>query len=460
MKLAPAIVVLGVALCATAAYAQPRGQSGQTDQTGQTGQTDQAAAPAQRRPMIDPNDPVVDGPWALRISGFEGFDGGNSQQFQAANEVKTTDGAHSGESVRLSLRRGGRRTFFSFDGSNTLIYYPGDSSLLSDIEVGAAQNFQIRRNTTLAVGETANRSPYYNVGAFPGIGNYSGTDLSRTTAPALVTGGQTTGTYGYSFDTKLAHVIDPRNTVAATYNLRGIGINGVNSHSVMHEVGGRYSHLINRTVGYHLGYGFGNAHFGGVSPTVLHNIDVGIDLQKSLSLTRRTTFSFTTGTTFIKATPVNSNVNVGATKEFNFLGHASLTHFIGQTWSVAATYDRGLQMLDAVLVPYFVDGVTAAVGGNLGRRSSLALSSSWISGAPLGINSATKDRALIESVWFQHSLNRRLVAYAQYTLYGQHFTPASVSAIDLPQRFNRNTARVGLTLTMSSSRALQKQPVR
>ena len=426
MKAAPAIA-LGVLLGATpVAFAQTQTQ---------------AQTPPERRLTIDPSDTVVDGPWALRVSGLQGYDGGDSP-----DTASVTSGAHTGESLRLSLKRGGKKSGYTFDARHTLLYYHADNSLLKDLDIGASQSFQIARGTTISAGETANRSPYYNIGAFPGIGNYSGTDLSRPYIPSLATGGQTTGTYGFSVATRVAHAIDQRNSIQATYNMRGTGVTGIQSRSVMHEVGGRYSHLINRTVGYHLGYSFGNAHFGGVSPTVLHNIDVGIDLQKSLSLTRRTTFSFTTGTTFIKATPVNSTVAVGATKEFNVLGHASLTHYIGQTWSAAATYDRGVQMLDAVLVPYFVDGLTAAIGGNLGQRSTLAFSTSWISGAPLGLNSSTKDRALIESAWFQRSLGRRLTAYAQYTLYGQRFTPTGLSAIDLPQRFNRNTARVGLTL--------------
>ena len=445
MKPAPAIFVLGLLFGATAgAYAQPQVQ---------------AQAPPERRLTTDPPGAEVDGPWALSISGFQGFDGSNSKTIQGVTGTSIVSGSNSGESIRLRLQRAGKKSGYTFDAGNTLIYYPGDSSLLSDSDIGASQWHKLGKDTTISAGETANRSPYYNIGAFPGIGNYSGTDLSRPFVPTLASGGQNTGTYRFTIETKLAHVIDTRNAIQATYNVTGNGVTGVPSRAVMHEVGGRYSHLINRTVGYHLGYSFGNAHFGGVSPTVLHNIDVGLDIHKELSFTRRTTFSFTTGTTFIKANPVNTAVVVGPTKEFNVLGHAVLTHYIGQTWSAAATYDRGWQMLDAVLIPYFSDGVTAAIGGNLGKRSTLGFSTAWISGAPLGINSVTRDRALIESAWFQISLGRKLTAYAQYTLYGQRFTLDGLSAIDLPQRFNRNTARVGLTLVLPRTHAPQP-PVR
>lgn len=116
-------------------------------------------------------------------------------------------------------------------------------------------------------------------------------------------------------------------------------------------------------------------------------------------------------------------------------------------------------MLDAVLIPYFSDGITAAIGGNVGKRTTLGFSSALISGAPLGIDSVTKDRALIESAWLQVSMGRKLTAYAQYTLYGQRFTLNGLSAIDVPQRFNRNTARVGLTLVLPRNQAPQR-PVR
>ena len=445
MKPAPAIFVLGVLFGAAAvAHGQPQVQ---------------AQAPQERRLTTDPPGTVSEGPWALIISGFQAYDGSNSKTIEGVTGTSLISGANSGESIRLKLQRGGRKSGYTFDAGNTLIYYPGDSSLLSDSNIGASQWYQVGRDTTISAGETANRSPYYNVGAFPGIGNYGGTDLSRPFVSTLATGGQSINTYRFTVETKVAHVIDPRNSIQATYNVTGNGVAGVQSRAVMHEVGGRYSHLINRTVGYHLGYAFGNAHFGGVSPTVLHNIDVGLDLHKELSLTRRTTFSFTTGTTFIKAKPVNTAVDIGATKQFNILGHATLTHYIGQTWSAAANYDRGWQMLDAVLIPYFSDGITAAIGGNVGKRATLGFSSALISGAPLGIDSVTKDRALIESAWLQVSMGRKLTAYAQYTLYRQRFTLNGLSAIDLPERFNRNTARVGLTLVLPRNQAPQR-PVR
>ena len=446
MKPAPAILVMGVLLrSASVAYAQPQVQ---------------AQAPPERRLTIDPQGPTVDGPWGLSLSGFQGFDASNSKSLQGVPGTSVS-GSNTGETVRLKLRRGGQKSGYTFDAGHTLIYFPRDSSLLSDTDVGTSQWYKIGRNTTISAGETANRSPYYTLGGFPGIGNYGGTDLSQPFVPTFASGGQTTGIYRFTVETKVAHVIDTRNGVQATYNVTGTGVTGVTgvpSRSVIHEVGGRYSHFINRTIGYHLGYSFGNSHFGGVSPTVLHNIDVGLDIRKTLSLTRRTTFSFTTGTTFIKANPVNTAVAIGVTKEFNVLGHAILTHYIGQTWSAAATYDRGWQMLDAVQVPYFVDGLTTAIGGNLGRRSTLAFSTAWMLGAPLGIYSATKDRALIESAWFQFSLSRKLTAYAQYTYYGQRFTLDGLSAIDLPQRFNRNTARMGLTLVLPRAQTAPRQP--
>ena len=436
--------VLSVLLGATsAAYAQPQAQE---------------PDPPERRLTTDPPGTDVEGPWALSLSGFLGLDGSNSKSLQGVTDASAISGSNAGETVRLRLKGGRQKSGYTLDAGNTLIHYSGDSSLLSDSIISASQWYSISRATTISAAETVNRSPYYNIGAFPGIGSYSGTDLTRPFVPSLATGGQTADTFGFSFETRAAHVIDQRNNIEAGYSARGSGVVGV-SRFVLHEVGGRYSHLINRTIGYHLGYRFGNAHFGGLSPAVLHNFDVGLDIRKSLSLTRRTTFRFTTGTTLIKATPLNRGETVGTTREFNILANAVLTHYIGQTWSAAATYDRGWQMLDAMVTPYFIDGVSAAIGGKVGRRSTLGFSSAWISGAPLGINSASRDRALIETAWYQLSLGRRLTAYAQYTLYGQRFMLDAQSTIDLPQRFNRNTARVGLTLVLPRTNAPQP-PVR
>lgn len=449
-------------LTAPFAAAQPP-----TTQTPQTQTGGQAPLTPERRVTAGPPGVQSDRPWSLSIQVFQGFDGNNLGNLQSVTGASTTSGPSTGETTRVRYRvPAGRRTGLTFDAANTVIRYANNNQgWLSDTEVEATQWHQFGRNTTLTAAETAYRSPYYTVGTFPGLGNFAGTDLAQPFLPSA-TSGLRTGSYRVGIDAKVNHVVDTRTSYYGFYRMQGTGIVGVPSQGIMHDVGGRYTRLINRTFGYHLGYSYGNTRFGGYSPTTNHNIDVGLDLQKALSLTRRTTFTFTTGTTFIKAAPVGTAATAApnTTTSFQLIGHADVTHYIGQTWAATVAYDRGLQMLGAVLVPYFSDSVSAGIGGQLGQHTTLGLSSAVIAGVPLGITSASRDKAFIQSAWVQRNIGRRWTAYAQYSLYAQRFTlPDVVTVIDVPSRVTRNSARFGLTLVFPANRQIRtaaQPPVR
>ena len=72
---------------------------------------------------------------------------------------------------------------------------------------------------------------------------------------------------------------------------------------------------MSRALGYHVGYR-SETPSSAAYPTTLHNIDVGLDLKKRLSLTRRTEVTFTTGTAFIKVKPIESAATTGPLKQF------------------------------------------------------------------------------------------------------------------------------------------------
>lgn len=445
MKCFTVLAVFGLtALAAPAVYAQPRTDTPQT----------QTTTPTERLVTAGPPGTATNSPWSVTFQVFQGFDGDNSNAVQNATETSVLAGPSTGTTAHIKYKvPAGRKNGLTLDAGNTLTFYAKDSNWINETDLESTQWHQFGRNTTWSAAETYYRTPYYSIGAFPGLGNFTGTDLSRPFLPTTTSGLETTGAYRFGFDTKLNHVIDLRNSWSVFYRTQGMGIAGVDSLGVMNEAGGRYTHVINRALGYHLGYSYGNTRFGGYSPTNAHNIDVGLDLQKALSLTRRTTLSFTTGTTLVKARPVNAPATSEPTTDFHLLAHADLTHYIGQTWAAIATYDRGLQMLDAVLIPYFSDGVTAGLAGLIKQHTSVGVSSAFIAGVPLGITSVSRDRALIQSTWVQHDLGRKWSAYAQYSLYSQRFTlPDSVTAIDLPKRLTRQSARFGLTLVLPSNR--------
>ena len=411
----------------------------------------QPATPDQQpnRPMNA--DPLAarlrDGAWGLIVSGLQSYDSDPLKGAGQTGDVFTLVGPSTGGSVHLSGSKSWRKAGFWLDAGNTTVYYPRSDAILSDSNAVFSEYRKFGRNTTIAAGQSVNFSPYYSIGIFPGLGSFSGTDIPAPFVPTFGSGIQATRTHRFSVSTQLTHQIGERSSIQASYAIQGTGVPQIHSFAFMNEAGGRVTRQLTRSVGLHAGYGFGQTQFGGEKSAVQHNIDVGLDLKRALSLTRRTTFRFTTGTTALRVRGATGGAT-GSRTEFALLGGASLSHYMGRTWVASVDYNRGWRLLDGLLEPYFSDGVTAVVGGRLNSRSTVGLSAAWVSGVPLVGAQQTRDHATIEGAWYQVQVARGVTAYAQYSYYSQRFAFDGLSSLDLPQRFSRNTARVGMTLLL------------
>jgi hypothetical protein len=84
-----------------------------------------------------------------------------------------------------------------------------------------------------------------------------------------------------------------------------------------------------------------------------------LDFNKALAVSRRTTLSFTTGSS---ASTYRGQVRYRAT------GSARVLHEIGRTWNASLAYRRGMQFVETLEQPIFGDSATLQVGGFLNRR--------------------------------------------------------------------------------------------
>jgi hypothetical protein len=78
-------------------------------------------------------------------------------------------------------------------------------------------------------------------------------------------------------------------------------------------------------------------------PRVLHNVQAGINYGRPLSISRRTSFSFSTGSAIAVRDDL-SNPDAAPATTARLTGNASLTHELGRTWTARATYRRGLTL--------------------------------------------------------------------------------------------------------------------
>ena len=453
MKSFPLFTVVLVLVVATGAGAQGAPQQPQPPQTPQQPQEQE---PEKRKLATDPASALATGDWNVTVSGFGGYElskygYGSPPVGDAASDVPLNLSSPSGGgSARLSMVKTTRHdSTLSFGGGATSSYYRTVGHAYTDANVYASQATAIGRHTTVAAAESVSYAPYYSIGLFPGLGTYAGTELSVPTVPTFDNATKLSPVFRYGAAGQLSHPFTDRTSFTANYSIQLFNAESL-VDSVTHDVGGRLSHTISKSFGVHAGYSFTTATYRGIpGNTGFHNIDVGVDLHKALSLSRRTVFSFSTGSTIVRRDV--GSASSGAHTEFRLLGGADLDQYIGRTWSARVSYVRDWQLLEGSLIPFFSDAVSAGIGGNAGRSVTIGLSTSYLIGSMLGAAGGAHDQALSGTAWLQYEIGRALATYVQYGYYLHRFE-SSGAGLNLPARFDRNAVRVGLTLVLPPGR--------
>lgn len=307
---------------------------------------------------------------------------------------------------------------------------------------GISSNFQPTRRTTVNVDAGVSYQPVSVLVLFPGMFEQNGGPLSLgpdyefdlPTEHYLTT----SGTVG------LMQAVSRRSSLSLNY---GYGLSGsadVLSQRSYNTVTGRYSHQLAEGLSMRLGYG---RSFGQFEPTganlsdrvETHNIDVGVDFDRQLSFSRRTSLAFSTGSTAI------SN---GISTRWDIVGDASLTHEMGRTWRAVAAYSRQVGFLGVLAEPTFSDSLSATVSGLISRRVTLQTGV----GASIGevglTSNATAYRAYQAFASLQTALTRMTGVSLSYINYRYRFdSPVSLPAV-VAADTRRQTVQVAFNLAL------------
>jgi hypothetical protein len=150
-----------------------------------------------------------------------------------------------------------------------------------------------------------------------------------------------------------------RSTFSGDYSYRIRNASRTRGQFNQQRAGTTFLHSLSRDLGLRLGYGYADTNYASGERIGYHNADVGLDFNKALAVSRRTTLSFTTGSS---ASTHGSRVRYRAT------GSARVLHEIGRTWNASLAYRRGMQFVETLEQPIFGDSATFQVGGFLNRR--------------------------------------------------------------------------------------------
>jgi hypothetical protein len=207
------------------------------------------------------------------------------------------------------------------------------------------------------------------------------------------------------------------------------------------SAGVHFSRSLTAGLGLHLGYSYTRTLYGDQERVAgYHGIDVGVDYNKTLSFSRRTSLSFVTGS--------------GATKyqggtHFNAVGSANLNHEIGRTWQFNAAYNRNVGFTETFAAPFVYDGASVSLSGLIDRRWSFHSSAGAALGA-LGFGTTANANGFdnyYASAGISRALSRFFNLGIDYSFYRYRFED---TATLLPAGYTNDIERHSIRATISA----------
>jgi hypothetical protein len=264
----------------------------------------------------------------------------------------------------------------------------------------------------------------------------------------------TTASAGYS--------VTRRGTIEAlgSYRYSDFAADGDTSVKALrsYSVGGRFRQGVSRYATLRLGYAYRQGQYGFTRTSAavgIHDIDVGVDYNRGLSLTRRTTFDFSTGSALISmpVTELTSSGASGNELQFRLVGQVGLSHEMGRTWRARVGYNRSVGFAEAFAQPIVADGVNVSLTGFASRRVGVSLNGAFStgeSGFGRTLSSASTSNSSFQtwnvSARTRYALGSMWAVYAEYLYYSQDLGTAVIVPSGMPSVLDRQTIHVGLTL--------------
>ncbi len=381
--------------------------------------------------------PNADG-FDMTVMTFEGYD---DDQIADALGVIDPRTQKSGTFDGVDFSAGGRRKFrrISFDvgEQSSMRYYPGLEDFVGirhEGRVGLAGQFQ---RTRFSASQMVAYAPFYSYTTMPllfdePLASASASQQILQRNPAFIS--QSSADVSQT----MGRVMLMLSASTSLTDFRDAGGSGLRSDSVL---GGLLYHL-NKDLGVVARYGVQRGIYetvpGSHDTVEFDNMELGLDYNHQLSLTRKTTVSFATGTAIVRGV-------LGAA-DYRLVAHARVSREIARTWHATGSYDRGASLLAGFTQPIYSDDVQVGVTGSLSRRLTLATRAGVSTGELTGVREQNTTGNRSGSAQLQYALSRMLALTGEYAYYQYQFGRPEGLPVGLPLHFARNSVRLGLTV--------------
>jgi hypothetical protein len=359
-------------------------------------------------------------------------------------------GEYVGASAGLTyaLARENERSWFGLTSGATANGYfvDADRTLVPHAHATALVGFRVGRYGALRLDQQAVYSQYYRFLVFPSLlgvdddGALAGDgDLELFERRAL----RSRSGIGFS------QGIGSRSTLSAGYAY-GI-VNYIDAEFAdwrSHNADINYARRLTARATLNLGYGHRRmeSSLETSRSRAVHDVNAGVTYSRALSFSRRTSFSFSTGSAIL----VRDDLDVpGSDPRANLrlLGDVVLNHEMGRTWTAQAAYKRGIAFREGFDDPFLTDALSAGISGLITRRLDLSALARWSFGK-LDRPGRTAHDGFVGTVQARYALARYVALFARYLYYQYEFGPDVPLDPGLARSLDRQGVRVGVTASV------------
>lgn len=360
--------------------------------------------------------------------------------------------------VNYNASRHGERVTFETQNDAQLQYRQAGASHVSPYYTGdLALDVRLTRSVTLGLQQAASYQPAYSLSLSPLGGQGFGSDIGVVPDPDLAL--FPLQAFRAATTATLSKRLGPNTVASAGYNFRTItigksdantGQSGVFRDYRAHAGTVRIEHSkpVSPNAALILGYGVRVSDRGGMAaePRLFQNLNAGVNYSRPLSFSRRTTFSFTSGSTLVSGRNLQQP-DASGRQRFRFFGNADLNQEMGRTWTGRLSYARGLVSQDGFGSLYFTDAVTTTLEGLVSRRLSLQANGIWSHSTidVSGRNGHTRTSATAQATY---ALSRFLAVYTRYVYYQYQYGQDVALDPRLARGLDRQGVRLGLTTSV------------